>query len=88
MLLLMLPALFLCLLSAPIQAEAKSFEIDYGNHQFLKDGSPYRYIAGDIHYFRIHSSEWQDRLERVRAMGMNAVQVYVAWDVHETAPGV
>lgn len=29
---------------------------------------------------------WQDRLVRLRAMGLNAVQTYVPWNFHEAAP--
>jgi beta-galactosidase len=61
--------------------------VDYAGHRFLKDGRPYRYLSGEIHYFRIHSSLWQDRLMRVRAAGLNAVQVYVPWNYHEVEPG-
>lgn len=36
----------------------RTFEIDYTGHRFLKNGQDYRYISGEIHYFRIHSSLW------------------------------
>ena len=69
------------------QANAGTFEVDYTNNCFLKDGKPFRYISGEIHYFRIHPGLWNDRLKRVRAMGLNAVQVYVPWNLHEPIPG-
>jgi len=56
--------------------------------RFLKDGQPYRYIAGQMEYFRIHPSLWNDRLQRVRALGLNAVQIYVPWNFHEPLPGM
>jgi len=31
-------------------------------------------LAGCIHYFRIHPDQWSDRLARLRAMGLNAIQ--------------
>jgi beta-galactosidase GanA len=40
-----------------------------------------------MHYFRIHPAYWRDRLERARAMGLNAVEVYVPWNMHEPYPG-
>ena len=69
------------------KSEAGTFSVDYANHQFLKDGKPFRYISGSIHYFRIHPDLWNDRLQRVRALGFNAVQVYVAWNLHEPIEG-
>lgn len=50
------------------------------------DGQPFRYISGEIHYFRIHPWLWHDRLYKVRAAGLNAVQVYVPWNFHEEEP--
>ena len=69
-----------------VKAE-RTFEIDYANDQFLKDGKPFRYISGSVHYFRIHPALWKDRLTRVRALGMNAIQFYVPWSLHEPQPG-
>ncbi|KAL6743351.1 hypothetical protein Aduo_016397 [Ancylostoma duodenale] len=64
-----------------------SFAVDYPNDQFLLDGQPFRYISGSIHYFRIHPSQWKDRLERVRALGFNAIQYYIPWNFHEVYEG-
>ncbi|KAJ1352677.1 hypothetical protein KIN20_009078 [Parelaphostrongylus tenuis] len=64
-----------------------SFSIDYQNNQFLLDGEPFRYISGSIHYFRIHQSQWKDRLHRVRALGFNAIQYYIPWNFHEIFEG-
>jgi beta-galactosidase GanA len=30
----------------------------------------------------------RDRLLRAKAMGLNAIQTYIAWNFHETRPGV
>jgi beta-galactosidase len=30
---------------------------------------------------------WRDRLRKARAMGLNTVETYVFWNMHETAPG-
>lgn len=55
--------------------------------EFELDGRPFRYVAGELHYFRVPRALWQDRLYRVRALGMNVVQVYAAWNWHEQRPG-
>ena len=68
-------------------ASERSFAIDYENHQFLKDGKPFRYISGEIHYHRIHPDHWNDRLFRLRAAGLNAIQIYLPWNVHEPHEG-
>lgn len=69
------------------QADAGTFSVDYTNHVLLKDGQPFQYISGDIHYFRIHPDYWEDRIKRVRALGINVIQVYTAWNLHEPTEG-
>jgi hypothetical protein len=66
---------------------AGTFSVDYNNHYFVKDGKPWQYISGSVHYFRIHPDLWEDRLAKVRALGLNAIQVYTAWTLHEPTPG-
>jgi len=51
----------------------RTFEIDYENDQFLKDGKSFRFIAGSFHYFRAHPATWQRHLRTMRAAGLNAV---------------
>ncbi|KHN73780.1 Beta-galactosidase [Toxocara canis] len=64
-----------------------SFTIDRDNKQFLLDGKPFRYISGSIHYFRVHPDQWNDRLFRMRAAGLNAIQFYIPWNFHEVYEG-
>ena len=54
---------------------------------FLRDGRPHRIVSAAIHHFRIRPELWRDRLLRLRAMGVNTVETYVAWNVHEPEPG-
>ena len=65
------------------RSDSKSFTIDYNNDRFLKDGEPFRYISGSFHYFRVPRFYWKDRLMKMKAGGLNAVQTYIAWDIHE-----
>ncbi|KAH9487547.1 Beta-galactosidase [Bulinus truncatus] len=65
----------------------RSFQIDYLNNTFLKDGVPYQYVSGSLHYSRVHPDYWKDRLIKMRAAGLTAVQGYVPWNVHELTPG-
>ena len=59
------------------QTAARSFTVDYKNNVFLKDGEPFRYISGSIHYFRVPRVFWRDRLEKMKAAGLNAIQTWV-----------
>lgn len=64
----------LCLLGAISGTSAnRTFTVDYENDRFLKDGQPFRFIAGSFHYFRAHPGTWQRHLRTMRAAGLNAV---------------
>ncbi|CAJ0940017.1 unnamed protein product, partial [Mesorhabditis belari] len=79
----MIDFLLLSLLVSSSLAQTTSFKVDPIGKQFLLDGKPFRYISGEIHYFRIHPDQWEDRLKRVRALGFNAIQYYVPWNFHQ-----
>ncbi|KAI2660523.1 Beta-galactosidase [Labeo rohita] len=80
--------LSLCLLPEFVLADSRSFSIDYKNNCFRKDGEPFQYISGSIHYSRIPREYWKDRLLKMYMTGLNAIQVYVPWNFHETVQGV
>jgi len=55
--------------------------------KFYLDGKPFQVISGSIHYFRVVPQYWRDRLEKLKAMGCNTVETYIAWNVHEPRKG-
>lgn len=74
--------ILLCLISEffanRIMAQKKhSFVIDKDRNSFMKDGVPFRYISGSMHYFRVPRCHWDDRLKKIRAAGLNAVERYI-----------
>ncbi|KAM9601269.1 beta-galactosidase isoform 1-T1 [Trichechus inunguis] len=68
-------------------ASQRMFKIDYSQNCFLKDGQPFRYISGSIHYHRVPSFYWKDRLLKMKMAGLNAIQMYIPWNFHEPLPG-
>ncbi|WP_307678883.1 beta-galactosidase [Streptomyces sp. V4I2] len=54
---------------------------------FLLRGEPFRIISGALHYFRVHPDQWTDRLRKARLMGLNTVETYLPWNLHEPVPG-
>ncbi|WP_455361050.1 glycoside hydrolase family 35 protein [Streptomyces sp. SYSU K21746] len=58
-----------------------------GDEGFLMDGRPVRLLSGALHYFRVHEGQWGHRLAMLRAMGLNCVETYVPWNLHEPSPG-
>ncbi|MCD8119063.1 MAG: beta-galactosidase [Lachnospiraceae bacterium] len=55
--------------------------------KFYLDGEPFRIISGSIHYFRTIPEYWYDRLRKLKEMGCNTVETYVAWNIHEAEQG-
>lgn len=62
-------------------------EFTVGDTDFLLDGRPVRLLSGALHYFRVHEGQWEHRLAMLRAMGLNCVETYVPWNLHEPRPG-
>ncbi|MCQ9183326.1 beta-galactosidase [Streptomyces sp. IBSBF 2953] len=54
---------------------------------FLLHGAPFRIISGALHYFRVHPDQWTDRLRKARLMGLNTVETYIPWNLHQPEPG-
>lgn len=54
---------------------------------FYVNGTPFKIISGAFHYFRTVPEYWQDRLEKLKAMGCNTVETYIPWNLHEPEPG-
>ncbi|CDY11134.1 BnaC06g23860D [Brassica napus] len=54
---------------------------------FWKGENPFQIIGGDLHYFRVLPEYWEDRLMRAKALGLNTIQTYVPWNLHEPKPG-
>ncbi|KAA8541682.1 hypothetical protein F0562_022834 [Nyssa sinensis] len=67
------------------KAYVRKFEI--ADDMFRKDGTPFQIIGGDLHYFRILPEYWEDRLLRAKALGLNTIQTYVPWNLHEPRQG-
>lgn len=61
-----------------------TFEI---KETFYLDGKPFQIISGSIHYFRIVPEYWRDRLEKLKSLGMNTVETYIPWNMHEPEKG-
>ena len=57
-----------------------------GNH-FLRNGAPHRIFSGALYYFRVPAACWEDRILKCRACGLNTIETYVAWNLHEPRQG-
>ncbi|XP_055904117.1 beta-galactosidase [Eupeodes corollae] len=71
----------------PLHYLERKFTIDYDRNVFLMDSKPFRYVSGSFHYFRAVPEVWRDRLRTMRACGLNAVDTYIEWSLHNPKDG-
>ena len=56
-------------------------------NDFVLNGEPIRLLAGAMHYFRVPREYWEDRILKIKALGLNTLETYVCWNLHEPTPG-
>lgn len=79
----MLNLFFYCF--ATFISSERSFKIV--GDEFQMDGEPFRYVSGSFHYFRQQPEYWEENIKKMANGGLNAVQTYVAWNLHEPQKG-
>jgi beta-galactosidase len=60
--------------------DGKPHKLELRDEQFWLDGQPFRLVAGEIHPGRIPFELWEDRIKKIKAMGLNTVSVYIFWN--------
>ncbi|XP_063821718.1 multifunctional protein r isoform X2 [Ostrinia nubilalis] len=69
--------------ASPSHIKSASHNISIVGNEFMLDGQPLHIVSGSLHYFRLPSAYWRDRLRKLKAAGLNAVSTYVEWSYHE-----
>ena len=67
--------------------DGKPHQFTLSNGQFQLDGKPFKLVAGEIHPVRILPEFWETRIKQARAMGLNALSIYVMWNRIEPTDG-
>ncbi|MBQ7225669.1 MAG: beta-galactosidase [Clostridia bacterium] len=62
-------------------------EFKIEGNKFIKDGEEIKIISGAVHYFRNMKDTWRDIFKKMVAMGLNCVETYCAWNMHEKKMG-
>ncbi len=70
------------------QRAANAHVLSYSTRNFTLDDVPIRIVSGSVHYFRALPTSWPTILRAARAMGLNSIETYVPWNLHEPSPGV
>lgn len=61
--------------------------LTFADKKFYLDGEEFRIFSGSLHYFRALPEYWESLLKKFRAAGLNCVETYVAWNLHEPKEG-
>ncbi|MCJ1909930.1 glycoside hydrolase family 35 protein [Planococcus ruber] len=57
------------------------------NDSFYLNEQPFQVLSGGVHYFRTVPEQWEDRLLKLKALGLNTVETYIPWNFHEPKKG-
>jgi len=68
-------------------ATSKPSIFTIGEKTFLLNGQPFVVKAAEVHYPRIPRPYWEHRIQMCKALGMNAVCIYIFWNIHEQQEG-
>ena len=57
--------------------------IRFDRHSLIIEGEPVFIFSGELHYFRCPCELWKDRMQKMKDAGLNCVDTYLAWNLHE-----
>jgi hypothetical protein len=63
-------------------------QIGYDRRALLIDGERTLLLSGAIHYPRSTPAMWPELIRRSREAGLNTIETYVFWNLHEAERGV
>ena len=78
--------LLVCSLTAGAQSKGPG-TFQTGENTFLLNGKPFVVKAAEVHYPRIPRPYWDHRIKMCKSLGMNAVCIYIFWNIHEQREG-
>lgn len=61
--------------------------VSWHDNSFYIDDEPIHIFSGSIHYFRSLKEQWRDLLYKLKCAGLNTVETYCCWNLHEENEG-
>lgn len=62
-------------------------EYQVSNHYLLRNGHPYLYRMGELHFSRLREQDWETELLKMKQGGIEIVSTYLFWIHHEETEG-
>eukprot|EP00520_Triparma_pacifica_P009069 CAMPEP_0118647164 /NCGR_PEP_ID=MMETSP0785-20121206/8461_1 /TAXON_ID=91992 /ORGANISM="Bolidomonas pacifica, Strain CCMP 1866" /LENGTH=754 /DNA_ID=CAMNT_0006539241 /DNA_START=34 /DNA_END=2298 /DNA_ORIENTATION=+ len=82
-----LPLCLSVLIFVLLQLLTNAYDVSFDNRRWVIDGQETFLIGGSFHYPRATPDEWPDIFSEMKANGLNLIQTYVFWDLHEPTEG-
>lgn len=71
-----------------VRARVKGgYNVSYDHRSFFIDGARTLLLSGAMHYPRIEVGEWDEVFRRMYLDGLNTVQTYIYWNLHQRENG-
>ncbi len=61
--------------------------LTFKDKKFYLDGEEFLIQSGAFHYFRALPEYWEDIMLKIKACGLNTVETYTCWNLHEKHKG-
>ena len=61
--------------------------MEYSGEGFRLCGKAFNLRSGEIQYFRIYPTDWHRHFKLAKDFGLNTIQTYVPWNLHEPEKG-
>lgn len=62
-------------------------ELTFTNYYMQINGKPFLGVGGECHYSRVHESQWEDTILKMKMGGINIISTYIFWIHHEEEEG-
>uniref|UniRef100_A0A7S3CWF6 Beta-galactosidase n=1 Tax=Palpitomonas bilix TaxID=652834 RepID=A0A7S3CWF6_9EUKA len=74
--------------SSPSLLPSDPVHIEYDKRSFIINGERKFLFLGSVHYPRTAPEQWPFIFKQVKQHGIDVVEAYIFWDLHEKEPGV
>ncbi|KAL8123753.1 beta-galactosidase 3-like [Apium graveolens] len=82
-----LKSIFLVFLALCLGVQLIHCSVSYDKRAIVIDGQRRILISGSIHYPRSTPDMWEDLILKAKDGGIDVIETYVFWNVHEPSPG-
>lgn len=68
---------------APVKERLQMAVVTYDDRSLMIDTSRVWLTSGSLHYFRVPSTLWRDRLLKAKRSGLNCISTFIPWNFHQ-----